>query len=264
MEVIIQPTPEAAAQTAALIGANLIRKKPNAVLGLATGSTPLGLYREWIAMHKTEGLDFSGITTFNLDEYVGLPPEHPASYHHFMRANFFDAVNLNADRIHVPDGMAADIPAFCTSYEAAIRAAGGIDLQVLGLGRDGHIGFNEPSSSLSSRTRLKTLTPDTLAANRRFFSGGETVPHHVITMGVGTIMEARTCLLLAFGEAKAKAVAVMIEGPITAMVPASILQMHPQVIAIIDEPAASLLERADYYRHVYAHKPAFQHHATFW
>jgi glucosamine-6-phosphate deaminase len=263
MEVIIQNDPDAAAAVGARIVEDLIRKKPGAVLGLATGGTPLGLYRELIRMHRAGGLDFSKVTTFNLDEYVGLPPEHPASYRRFMQQSFFEHVNIDPARIHIPDGMTPDIPAFCRQYEGAIRDAGGIDLQVLGIGQDGHIGFNEPTSSLASRTRIKTLTENTLAANQRFFSPGEGVPHHVITMGVGTIMEARTCLLLAFGAVKAEAVAAMVEGPITAMCPASILQMHPQAVAIIDEPAARLLKRIDYYRHVYANKPAFQRIAVF-
>jgi glucosamine-6-phosphate deaminase len=263
MEVIIQKNPEEGAAAGARIVKDLVRKKPEAVLGLATGSTPLGLYRELIRMHCAGGLDFSGVTTFNLDEYVGLPPEHPASYRRFMQENFFGHVNVQHERIHIPDGMTTDIPAFCREYEAAIREAGGIDLQVLGIGHDGHIGFNEPTSSLASRTRIKTLTEATIVANGRFFSEGESVPHHVITMGVGTIMEARTCLLLAFGEKKAKAVAAMVEGPITAMCPASVLQMHPQVVVIVDEPAARLLERTAYYRHVYSNKPDFQQVTVF-
>jgi len=241
----------------------LIRTKPNAVLGLATGSTPVALYCELIRMHREGGLDFSQVTTFNLDEYVGLAAKHPASYHHFMNENLFSHVNVRRDRIHIPDGTAKDIPAFCQEYEAAISRAGGMDLQLLGIGHDGHIGFNEPSSSLASRTRIKTLTENTVAANQRFFSSPQEVPQHVITMGVGTIMEARTCMLLAFGEGKAEAVAAMVEGPITAMCPASVLQLHPQAVLIIDEAAAGLLKRADYYRRVYANKPSFQQFSSF-
>ena len=263
MELIIQPNPDRCAEAGARIIEDLIRRKPNAVLGLATGSTPLGLYRELIRLHREKGLDFSQATAFNLDEYVGLPADHPASYRRFMRENFFDHVNFQPGRIHIPDGMASDIPACCDQYEAAIRDAGGIDLQVLGIGHDGHIGFNEPTSSLASRTRIKTLTEETILANRRFFTSAEEVPRHVITIGVGTIMDARTCLMLAFGERKADAVAAMAEGPITAMCPASVLQMHRQTIALIDEPAAGLLKRADYYRHVYANKPDFQKVSAF-
>lgn len=258
MEVIIQPTSGACAETAARIVARLVRRKPNAVLGLATGSTPLGLYAELTRMYREDGLDFSRITTFNLDEYVGLDAHHPASYRRFMQEHFFDHVNVRPENIHIPDGKATDIPSHCQDYEEAIRKAGGIDLQVLGIGHDGHIGFNEPSSSLASRTRIKTLTEKTIAANRRFFSEGEEVPRHVITMGVGTIMDSRTCLLLALGESKAKAMAAMAEGPLTAMCPASILQLHPQSVVVADEPAAKYLERSEYYRYVYENKPAFQ------
>ncbi|MEI6071240.1 MAG: glucosamine-6-phosphate deaminase [Verrucomicrobiae bacterium] len=263
MEVIIQPSPDAAAAVAARIIGDLIRRKPDAVLGLATGGTPCGLYKELIRMHRQEGLDFSGVTTFNLDEYVGIPPGHPASYHRFMQENLFAHVNVPPGNIHIPDGNTPDIPQFCARYEEQIRQAGGIDLQVLGIGHDGHIGFNESTSSLVSRTRIKTLTEETLAANQRFFAPGEPVPRHVITMGVGTIMDSRTCLMLAFGEGKAKAVASMVEGPITAMCPASILQMHRQTSLILDPPAASRLTRIAYYQHVFANKPDFQRVSAF-
>ena len=263
MEVIITPDSARGAETGARILEKLVRTKPHAVLGLATGSTPVGLYRELIRKHREQGLDFGRVTTFNLDEYVGLGADHPASYHRFMHENLFDHVNVPAENIHIPDGLAASIPGFCAEYEAAIRKAGGIDLQVLGIGHDGHVGFNEPSSSLASRTRLKTLTEVTINANKRFFTSEEEVPRHVITMGVGTIMEARTCLLLAFGEAKADAVAAMVEGPVTAMCPASVLQLHPQVIVITDEAAAARLRRSEYYRYVYENKPAFQKDASF-
>ena len=209
-------------------------------------------------MHARGELDFSEVTTFNLDEYVGLPPGHPQSYAHFMRENFFAHVNIPRARIHIPDGLARDIPAHCAAYEAAIHEAGGIDLQLLGLGSDGHIGFNEPSSSLASRTRLKTLTERTIRDNARFFASPAEVPRHVITMGVGTIIEARSCVVLAFGEKKAQAVAAMVEGPVTADVPASVLQFHQRSILLIDGPAATALKRADYYRWVYANKPDWQ------
>ena len=259
MEIIITPDPASASKEAARFIAALLRKKPGAVLGLATGGTPLLLYRELIRMHREEGLDFSRCTTFNLDEYVGLGPEHPASYRRFMQEHLFAALNIPPERIRIPDGLAVDIPAHCAAYEQAIVEAGGIDAQILGLGADGHIGFNEPTSSLGSRTRLKTLTERTREDNARFFaSPGEEVPHHVITMGIGTILEARSLVLLAFGEAKAEAVAALAEGPITALVPASALQMHPVVKVLLDEPAASRLKRRDYYRQVFAHKPAWQ------
>ena len=258
MEIIIQPTPEAASIIAARHVARVVREKPDAALGLATGSTPLPMYRELVRLHREQGLDFSGVTTFNLDEYLGLAPEHPASYHAFMREHFFSQVNVAPERIHIPDGLTPHVPAFCRGYEDAIRAAGGIDLQVLGIGTDGHIGFNEPSSSLASRTRIKTLTAQTRRDNARFFDSPESVPLHVITMGVGTIMDARQVVLLAFGAQKADAIAAAVEGPVTAMHPASILQMHPVAKCIIDEPAAARLKRLEYYRWVYDQKPDWQ------
>jgi len=258
MEIVIQPTPAAASLIAAHIIANLVHDQPDCVLGLATGSTPLVMYRELVRMHREDGLDFSRVTTFNLDEYVDLPPEHPQSYHAFMHENLFRHINIAPDRAHIPNGKAADVPAECARYEAAIRAAGGIDLQVLGIGTDGHIGFNERGSSLASRTRIKTLTEQTRRDNARFFGRPEDVPLHVITMGVGSIMDTRQVLLLAFGEGKARAVAEAVEGPITAMNPASILQMHPVAKALLDEPAAAKLAHADYYRWVYANKPPWQ------
>lgn len=259
MEIIIQPTPETASTIAARIIARLVRQKPDAVLGLATGSTPLATYRELIRMHREEGLDFSRVVTFNLDEYVGLPPEHPQSYHYFMRENFFRHVNMREYHSHIPNGMASDVPAECERYEAAIRLAGGIDLQLLGIGTDGHIGFNEPSSSLASRTRIKTLTEQTRKDNARFFDGDiAQVPMHCITMGVGTIMESRTVVLLAFGANKGAAIADACEGPITAMNPASILQMHQVAKVVIDEAASERLRKRDYYRYVYENKPEWQ------
>ena len=254
MEIIIQPTQEAATDVAARVIARLLREKPDAVLGLATGSTPLLLYRKLIEMD----LDWSLVTTFNLDEYIGLPREHPQSYHSFMWENLFQHINIAEDRIHIPDGNAKDIPGFCSEYERRIKAAGGIDLQVLGIGTDGHIGFNEPTSSLASRTRIKTLTEQTCRDNARFFGSEEAVPKHVITMGIGTIMEARQNLLLAFGTNKSNAIAEAVEGPITSINPASILQMHPLVKVCLDEPAASKLKRADYFRWVYDNKPQWQ------
>ena len=254
MEIIIQPTAEAATNVAARIIARLLREKPDAVVGLATGSTPLLLYRTLIEMN----LDWSKVTTFNLDEYIGLPREHPQSYHSFMWENLFKHVNITRENIHIPDGNAADIPKFCSDYEAQIRAAGGIDIQLLGIGTDGHIGFNEPTSSLASRTRIKTLTQQTCKDNARFFGSEADVPHHVITMGIGTIMEARTNLLLAFGANKADAIAEAVEGPVTSINPASVLQMHPSVKVCLDEPAAGKLKRADYYHWVYDNKPAWQ------
>lgn len=260
MEILVYPDARTASASAAGRMADVVRQKPCAVLGLATGSTPLTLYHHLVAMHRTGGLDFSGVTTFNLDEYVGLAPEHPASYRYFMEENLFSLVNIDRSRTHIPRGDCPGdgVPAACEAYEREIREAGGIDIQLLGIGGDGHIGFNEPSSSLASRTRIKTLTEHTRQANARFFSSMDEVPRHVVTMGIGTILEAREILLLAFGEGKADAVARMVEGPVTANVPASILQMHPVVKVVIDEAAASKLERLAYYKAVHQHKPVWQ------
>ncbi len=254
MEIIIQPDAEAATVIATRTIARLLREKPNAVLGLATGSTPLLLYRALARMK----LDWRKVTTFNLDEYVGLPREHPQSYHHFMWENLFRHVNISPRNTHIPDGMTKDVAKFCAQYERRIAAAGGIDLQVLGIGTDGHIGFNEPASSLASRTRIKTLTQQTRKDNARFFGSADKVPHQVITMGLGSIMEARQCVMLAFGAKKARAVAATVEGPITASVPASILQMHPSVKVCLDNGAAGKLKRADYYHWVFKNKPGWQ------
>jgi len=182
--------------------ARQVREKPESVLGLATGGTPCKLYQLLARMHRAGSLDFSRVTTFNLDEYIGLDPSHPASYHRFMEVNFFSHVNISRERIHIPDGLTGDVPAHCTAYERAIHDAGKIDLQILGLGSDGHLGFNEPGSSLASRTRIKTLTERTRSDNERFFTDGRGVPHHVITMGLGTIMESGMCLLAGLWHGK--------------------------------------------------------------
>ncbi len=258
MEIIIQPDPTAASRIGARIIARQVRRRPDSVLGLATGNSPLPLYAELARMHREESLDFVRVRTFNLDEFIGLSPHHPASYHAFMKTHLFDQINVPPAGVHIPDGTALDVERTCRAYEEEIRACGGIDLQVLGVGSDGHIGFNEPTSSLASRTRIKTLTERTRRDNAAAFSGPESVPYHVITMGIGTIMESRACLLLAFGLKKARAVAAAAEGPVTAMVPASVLQMHPRAILLLDEDAASALTRADYYRWVYEHKPDWQ------
>ncbi len=259
MEVIIENDAESGSKAAARVIAKLVRANPNTVLGLATGSTPLNLYKELIRMHQEENLDFSSVTTFNLDEYIGLPKEHEQSYYRFMWDNLFDHININPNNVHIPDGIATDIPATCSAYEKAIVQSGGIDLQVLGIGSDGHVGFNEPTSSFASRTRIKTLTRQTVADNARFFEGDESqVPRHCITMGIGTIMDARMNLMLAFGEGKSEAVAAMVEGPVSSIVPASILQHHPTAKIFIDDPAATKLRLADYYRWTYEGKPEWQ------
>jgi glucosamine-6-phosphate deaminase len=251
MLVLLKPNYEELSREAARIVASTMRNKARATLGLATGSTTLGMYRELVGLHRKEGLDFSEVTTFNLDEYLGLGAEHPQSFHRFMRENFFDHVNADPDRIHVPDGtIGGDYEEYCLSYERAIREAGGIDLQILGIGRNGHIGFNEPTSSFGSRTRLKVLTSETMEDNRKFFGAGEEMPECAITMGIGTILEARRILLLATGEAKAEMVAAAIEGPVTASVTASCLQLHPDATFVIDEAAGARLKQTEYYRRV--------------
>jgi glucosamine-6-phosphate deaminase len=250
MEVIITRDYEEMSWVAAQIIRRQIIRKPDSVLGLATGGTPLGIYKELIRLHREEGLDFSKLTTFNLDEYLGLPPSHSQSYHYFMRENLFKQINISPTRIHIPNGMAEDIDSHCQWYEEEIKKAGGIDLQLLGIGSDGHIAFNEPGSSLGSRTRLKTLTESTIKDNARFFEREEDVPHFAITMGVGTIFEARSIVLAANGEKKAQVCADFIEGPVTARVTASLLQLHPRVHVVLDESAASKLKEAEYYRWV--------------
>lgn len=328
MQVIIKDTYEEMSTEAAEIIRDAIHLKPNLVLGLATGSTPVGTYRELIRMHKAGELDFSKVVTFNLDEYVGLPSTHDQSYYYFMHENLFDHVNIGTANVYVPSGVAKDFDRYCQWYEEEIAKAGGIDLQVLGIGSDGHIGFDEPGSSLASRTMIVTLTEETIIDNSRFFervflfnidlsfqsdlddltiseglqqefenrkislsenprvSIEETetdrrwwvidrkylimvmkgdndlnlyeldVPRFAITMGVGTIMEAKHCLLLANGEKKADPVAALVEGPITSQVTASALQMHPHATVIVDSSAASKLKRADYYKWTYENRPA--------
>lgn len=250
MEVIIQPSAEDGTQLAADLIAELIRKKPDATLGLATGRAPLGLYRKLVDMR----LDWRQVRTFNLDEYVGLPGAHPASFSRYMDEHLFRHINIDRRNAHVPSGTAADVPDACARYEETIRLAGGIDLQLLGIGTNGHIGFNEPTSSLASRTRIKTLTEDTRRDNACHFDAGQLVPHHVVTMGIATIMDARQCVLLAFGRAKSAAVAAAIEGPVSAMHPASALQLHPNAVYCLDDEAASGLTLASYYRWVREHK----------
>lgn len=218
-----------------------------AVLGLATGSTPLGLYQKWIEQYRSGQISFKNVVSFNLDEYCGVPPEDPQSYHYFMQENLFKHIDILPQNTHIPRTDCADLPASAESYELAIAQAGGIDLQILGIGSEGHIGFNELGSSLSSATRVKTLTSKTRNDNARFFASMEQVPKMAITMGLGTIMNARAILLLATGNHKADTIRDTVEGPVTAMVPASILQFHPNATLVIDRAAASKLEHLDYY-----------------
>ena len=241
MLVSIKRSYEEVSTAAAVQVAERIRRKPNLVLGLATGATPLGLYRELIRMHHAEGLSFSRVITFNLDEYIGLPRTHPQSYFRFMWDNFLGHIDIPSTSAYIPDGMAADIEAHCEWYEEEIRRNGGIDFQVLGIGANGHLAFNEPGSSLGSRTRIKTLTGQTVSDNARYFKSSSEVPTTAITMGIGTIMEAKEVLLLANSVSKAEAIRAAIEGPITALVPASIIQMHRKAYVTIDQDAASKL-----------------------
>lgn len=255
MEVIISRSYADMTRAAAREIADLINSKPNAVLGLATGSTPVGVYQELARMHREEGLDFSQVTSFNLDEYVGLPGSHEQSYHYFMRENLFKHVNIPVQNIHIPSGTTKNYRAFCEWYERRIKEAGGIDLQILGIGSDGHIAFNEPGSSLTSRTRLKTLAKQTIDDNARFFAKPTDVPIYCITMGVGTILEARKILLLANGRNKAAAVAQAIEGPVSCMNTASALQLHSDVRTYLDNEAASQLKMREYYEWIQQNKP---------
>ena len=254
MEVVI--TPDAASLAADAIEA-LVNGNHAAVLGLATGSSPLPAYQELIRRHRAgTGPSYAGVRCFLLDEYVGLPPGHPETYRETIFRELTDALGIAREQVAGPD--AADPRHAGARYEEAIRAAGGIDLQVLGIGSDGHLAFNEPGSSLASATRIKTLTDRTRSDNARFFGSVDAVPRHVLTQGLGTILRAGHLMLLASGERKAAAVAAAVEGPLSASCPASVLQLHPHATVLLDDAAASGLSRAAYYREVYAAKPAWQ------
>lgn len=256
-EVVIVADKEAAGE---LVAAHILREiqaNPHFVLGVATGSTPIPLYR---ALHAAaDGVDLSRVRAFALDEYVGLPAEHPESYRSVVMREVVEPLGLNPELVHVPNGDPAGIEHAGADYEAKIAAAGGVDLQILGIGTTGHIGFNEPGSSFASQTRVKTLTEQTREDNARFFDGDlSQVPVHCITQGLGTIARARHLVLFAFGEGKAHAVAGAVEGPVTASLPGSAIQLHQHVTVVVDEAAASQLQNADYYRYSYANKPAWQ------
>jgi glucosamine-6-phosphate deaminase len=257
MEVVIAP-PGELARLAADAVEGLLRATPEAVLGLATGSSPLAVYDELVRRHK-EGLSFARARAFMLDEYVGLPADHPERYRNVINKEFASRVDFAPGAVQGPDGLATDLPAACAAYEQAIADAGGVDLQILGIGTDGHIAFNEPGSSLASRTRIKTLTKQTREYNARLFGGSvDDVPRHCLTQGLATIMSARHLVLLASGRAKAEAVHQLVEGPISAMWPATIMQLHPHATVLVDDAAASRLQLADYYRQTYADKPGWQ------
>ena len=255
MEIVIRPDADAAAALVAqLIGARVCAK-PNLVLGLATGRTMEPLYDQLAAL----GVDFSRSHSFNLDEYVGVPPDNPQSYRHYMNERLFDRINIERDNTHVPDGMAADLGAEVAHYERLIKDVGGIDLQLLGIGDDGHIGFNEPLSALMSRTREKALTPKTRRQNAAMFGGDpDRVPKRALTMGVGTILEAREIILLATGAAKAGILAKAVEGPITAMISASAVQLHPRCKVVLDAAAASALSQKEYYDWIFQNEPEWE------
>lgn len=259
MEVV----PLGSAGEAAVLAADVIeaavRRKPSAVLGLATGSTPLPAYRELTRRHQAgTGPSYAAVTCFNLDEYVGLPPGHRESYRATIARELTDGLGIGPERVNGPDPDPSGLPAAGERYEALIEAAGGVDVQLLGIGTDGHLAFNEPGSSLASRTRIKTLTGQTRKDNARFFGSLADVPAHVLTQGLGTILAARHLLLLAAGEGKAAAVAAAVEGPVSASCPASVLQLHPHATVLLDPAAASRLARLEYYREVYAAKPSWQ------
>lgn len=231
---------------------------PGVVIGVATGSSPLSCYAELAARVADGRLDLSQASAFALDEYVGIAKGHPESYHEIIRKTVTEPLRLDPDRVHVPNGFADDVVAACQGYEDAIRAAGGVDVQILGVGSNGHVGFNEPTSSLSSRTRIKTLAARTRHDNARFFDSIDDVPRHCLTQGLGTIMDARNVVLMATGASKAHAIAAVVEGPVTSMYPGSVLQFHPHATIVIDEAAAAELELADYYRETYADLPEWQ------
>jgi glucosamine-6-phosphate deaminase len=241
MEVRVFETSEEMSQAAAELFAERIEAKPDIVLGLATGGTPVKMYEVLVAMYERGELDFSRVVTFNLDEYIGLSPEHDQSYRYFMDTNLFDRVNIAKENTHLPDGMASDMEAMCVAYEAAIKAAGGIDLQLLGIGGNGHVAFNEPGSTGDSRTRVVDLSSETIRDNSRFFRDESEVPRKAVTMGIGSILEAREIVLIADGAHKAEAVAKAVEGEMTPVVPASFLQEHPNCIFFLDRKAASQL-----------------------
>ena len=257
-EVIVVEDQDAAGELAADSIVGLIRSVPDAVLGLATGSTPLALYRALAAKIAATDLDVSRVRGFALDEYVGLPPGHPESYRAVITREVVEPLGLNPERIHVPNGSLDGIQHAGADYENAIVAAGGVDVQILGIGTDGHLGFNEPGSSFASLTRVKTLTEQTRRDNARFFASAADVPVHCITQGLGTILRARHLILLAFGEGKADAVAGAVEGPVSASNPGSAIQLHPHATVLVDVAAASGLRNLDYYRYAWSNKPTWQ------
>ena len=255
MELVIQSDAEHAAGLVASLIAKALREKPHLVLGLATGRTMERVYNHLVRMHREEKLDFSLCRTFNLDEYIGLPPDNPGSYRYYMDQHLFNHINIDHRNTFLPDGMAINIKDACRRYEETITEFGGIDLQLLGIGADGHIGFNESLSALRSRTREKALAPSTIAVNSTLFKNPDEMPKRAITMGVGTILDAAQIILLVTGSSNAEILAKAVEGPITSMVSASALQLHPQCRVIVDEHAAVNLQAQDYYRWIFNTEP---------
>jgi glucosamine-6-phosphate deaminase len=243
MRVIICKDYEEMSRRAANIVSGQIFIKPDSVLGLATGNTPIGLYRELVRMHKEEGLDFSEVSSFNLDEYVGLPADDVNSYHYYMNENLFKHINMRKENINIPDGMAKDMEKECLCYEEKIKAIGGIDLQVLGIGNNAHIGFNEPDIKFEAMTHKVKLEENTLQANARFFGGIDNMPKYAVSMGIRTIMHARKIVLMANGRGKSEAVSKALYGDIKPDIPASILQLHKDVTVIIDRECAEFLRK---------------------
>lgn len=259
MEVIVLDDAATIGALAADAVGELLHAKPDAVLGLATGSSPLAVYDELVRRCAAGLLSFRSARGFTLDEYVGLTADHPERYRNVIDQVFVSRVDFALGAVAGPDGLAADIPTACAEYERAISEAGGVDLQILGIGTDGHIAFNEPGSSLASRTRIKTLTQQTRIDNARFFGDDvDAVPTHCLTQGLGTIMEARHVVLIATGRNKAEAVHQLVEGPVSAMWPATVLQFHPHVTVLVDGAAARRLQLVDYYRETFRAKPDWQ------
>lgn len=258
MQVVIVETPQEVGRVAAAKVARVIRDRADAVIGVATGSSPLAIYAELTRQVRERRLDCSAVRAFALDEYVGLPLDHSESYHSVILREVVRPLRMKPALVHVPDGSAADIARACEEYERLIRQAGGVDIQILGIGANGHIGFNEPTSSFASRTRIKTLAPKTRADNARFFDSPDQVPTHCLTQGLATILDARRLVLVAQGGAKAEAVANMVEGPLSSMCPGSALQLHPDATVVVDRAAASRLTLTEYYEYTYANLPAWQ------
>jgi glucosamine-6-phosphate deaminase len=250
MRVVILDTPDDVAKSGSELIIGQTKQLAGSVIGLATGSTPLALYNKLVLAYQENRVSFADVTSFNLDEYLGLEAGHGQSYRYYMQDNLFDHIDIKAAATHVPNGATDDPHQACRDYEAEISKSGGIDLQLLGIGRNGHIGFNEPSSSLASRTRVKALTQATIEDNARFFTAGEFQPSLSLTMGIGSIMQARKIILIATGESKADAISKMIEGSVSASCPASILQMHASVTVLVDEQAASKLHDKEFYKFV--------------